>query len=104
MTIDGSQGREWSLVFFILGVTFGSGPGFLTDEQRLSVAATRGIAGMVWVGESGMLGQLDRRDPEKGKVRIEVGLGDDKKTVTATLLWDMLKCFKDNRRVIRSGL
>lgn len=58
-TVDGFQGLEADIVVFILVGTKQTGPGFMTDEQRLNVALSRQRCGLLLVGDINIAGQVE---------------------------------------------
>lgn len=57
-TVDSYQGQEADIMVFIMVGTKKSGPGFTTDEQRLTVALSRQRCGLLLVGDIEVMGNL----------------------------------------------
>ncbi|CAG9982749.1 unnamed protein product [Clonostachys byssicola] len=66
-TVDSFQGREGDVVFAVLATTENSGPGFMTNENRLNVLLSRQKSGLVIVGDINIMGKVFGGGDGKGK-------------------------------------
>lgn len=73
-TVDSFQGREGDIVIAVLVTTTETGPGFMTNENRLNVLLSRQISGLLIVGDVNIMRQLttdggehEHEDEHEGK-------------------------------------
>ena len=84
-TVDSFQGQEGDIVFVIMGTAYPNpGPGFTSDESRLTVLISRQKCGLVVVGDINVTGVFEGEDggdgkgKGKGKAKAGKGKGKDK--------------------------
>lgn len=101
-TTDSYQGREGAVVFFIMVVTKDTSPLFVAHANRICVAITRHVEFLFIVGDISTI-ETNRLNEKRNKVldKTEDVAGEDgfEIAVKYRIFGDMLKYFKDNKRV-----
>ncbi|KLU83426.1 hypothetical protein MAPG_02486 [Magnaporthiopsis poae ATCC 64411] len=69
-TIDSMQGQEAGLVTVVFGTSRRSGPGFTADINRLNVAITRHMSGLMLVGDVSAAGAMISNKKGRGKGKM----------------------------------
>jgi hypothetical protein len=93
-TIDSFQGQENDIIVVVLAVTQASGPGFITNENRLNVMLSRQRSGLVIFGDIGML------SGSKGKQLVK-GAAGATGWANVTMLLNVVEKVKKDERVGR---
>ncbi|KAG8160927.1 hypothetical protein KVR01_009191 [Diaporthe batatas] len=110
-TVDSFHGREGVLTFFISISNLESGPGFVSDRNRLNVAETRQQSGLVIIGDKYVMGKkatVDKNETAKS-IRIPGPDGEMQPINPGALLDTMRKMIEldriaDDRNPELSGL
>ncbi|KAK1766326.1 DNA helicase [Phialemonium atrogriseum] len=64
-TVDSFQGREGQIAVVVMGTTQKSGPGFTTDNERLTVMMTRQRSSLLVFGDLDVTGKIEGKDAAK---------------------------------------
>ncbi|KAK0717372.1 P-loop containing nucleoside triphosphate hydrolase protein [Lasiosphaeria miniovina] len=71
-TVDGYQGQESDIVFVVMGTSQASGPGFMANENRLTVLLSRQRCGLVIVGDIDVIPRQGPKGKDNDRFLVEV--------------------------------